>query len=97
MSPLELVLYIGLGLITAIIVGRTIYKFVKNKKSKDKDILDLIKQKKVQTDWFELLKDHPKWTVAEYNWGLPDNMQLTDEEFEKLKKHYETGTDAEDM
>lgn len=34
MSALEIVLYIALALFTAIVVGRTIYKFVKNKKDK---------------------------------------------------------------
>lgn len=34
MSVLEIILYIGLGLFTAFIIGRTIYKFVKYKKGK---------------------------------------------------------------
>lgn len=49
--------------------------------------LEIIKENHVQIGWFtKLLKIHPNYTEGEYNFGLPDNMKLSEEEYKLLKE-----------
>ena len=49
--------------------------------------LDIILEKRVQISWFtSLLKNFPNYTHDDYNFALPDNMQLMKEEYELLKE-----------
>lgn len=51
--------------------------------------LDIIIEKSVQISWFtSLLKNFPHYTHEDYNFALPDNMQLMKEEYEILKRYF---------
>ena len=55
--------------------------------SKALKALDIIIEKRVQISWFSsLLKNFPHYTHEDYNFALPDNMQLMKEEYEILKE-----------
>ena len=54
---------------------------------KELKALDIIIEKRVQISWFTLLlKNFPNYTHDDYNFALPDNMQLMKEEYEILKE-----------
>ena len=54
---------------------------------KELKALDIISEKSVQISWFtSLLKNFPNYTHDDYNFALPDNMQLMEEEYEILKE-----------
>ena len=54
---------------------------------KELKALDIISEKSVQISWFtSLLKNFPNYTHDDYNFALPDNMQLMKEEYEILKE-----------
>ena len=54
---------------------------------KELKALDIILEKSVQISWFtSLLKNFPNYTHDDYNFALPDNMQLMEEEYEILKE-----------
>ena len=49
--------------------------------------LEIIVENYVQISWFTtLLKNFPHYTHEDYNFALPDNMQLSKEEYEILKE-----------
>ena len=54
---------------------------------KELKALELIIEYRVQISWFKtLIKNFPNYTEQDYNFALPDNMQLTREDYELLKE-----------
>ena len=57
------------------------------REQKELHALEIIKEKHVQISWFtKLLKIYPNYTESDYNFALPDDMRLSEEEYNILKE-----------